>query len=107
MHLNDLAKRAHECAKAKGFLSPPKTFVEQCMLVITEIVEAVEAHRNKDHPEKLPTSKIDQGLVAEELADAMIRIIGLGYAFGMDFEKAVYDKIVVNEQRVRKHGKAY
>lgn len=41
-----LANEAHEVAKNNGFWDSPRNISEVIMLIITEVAEAVEAHRN-------------------------------------------------------------
>lgn len=81
------------------------------MLIVTELAEAVEAHRRNLKDDKLPTRP---GLEVE-LADALIRIFDLGGALGLDLAGAFQDKLLFNtsrtdhtaEARAQTNGKKY
>lgn len=82
----------------------PETASSKCMLVVTEIAEAVECVRDgqiyafrdaaTDKPEGLPF----------ELADAIIRIADLAGAYGIDLDAAVREKMAYNRTRPFRHG---
>lgn len=98
----ELAQKAHAASVAKGFWDEKYSPEHFLMLVITELSEAVEAHRDgrvttrrtideyiKDSrgefsPE-LFKSRIKDS-VADELADAYIRLLDLAGGFGYDIE---------------------
>lgn len=63
------------------------------MLITTEVAEAMEAFRHDD-----------QANFAEELADVMIRTIGLSHGLGIDLAAAIEDKMAKNRTRAYKHG---
>ena len=65
------------------------------MLVVSELAEAMEAHRKGLKDDKLPHR---DGLEVE-LADAIIRIFDLGGALGMDLGGALAEKMVYNARR--------
>ena len=75
----------------------------QCMLMVTEISEAVEALRNAEF-----TSASDFGNFMEEMADVMIRIldtVGYGDAgSGEEFVQAYLNKRTKNRNRGYRHG---
>jgi len=64
------------------------------MLVVTEISEAAEAVKHDDYKN-----------FAEELADATIRILDIAETNRIDLEAEVRDKMRVNRDRPKKHGK--
>jgi NTP pyrophosphatase (non-canonical NTP hydrolase) len=74
------------------------------MLIVSEIAEAMEAHRTN-----APSDKIPQFLgIEEELADAIIRIMDLGHMLSINIAEAVIAKEAYNKSRPYKHGnKAY
>jgi NTP pyrophosphatase (non-canonical NTP hydrolase) len=63
------------------------------MLITTEVAEAMEAFRNNDREN-----------FAEELADVLIRTIGLSHSMGIDLAEAIYSKMERNRTRTYKHG---
>ena len=46
--LNELAQLCHRIAVEKGFWEKERNIGEALMLVVTEIAEAMEAHRHQD-----------------------------------------------------------
>lgn len=63
------------------------------MLIVTEVAEAMEAFR-----------KNDQSNFREELADVMIRTIGLAHGLGIDLGAEIEAKMAKNRTREYKHG---
>ena len=84
---------------------------EMLMLIVSEIAEAMEAHRKGLNDDKLPHRS---GLEVE-LADAVIRIFDLAGGLGLDLDGAFWEKLVYNseradhkpENRIKPGGKAY
>lgn len=103
--LNDLAKMIHDNNVKKGFYeNDSKTFAENIALMHSELSEALEADR-KDNP---PSEKIDGHCqVAEELADAVIRILDTAAHNNIDIGDAIVAKHQYNLTRPYKHGKKY
>ena len=64
--LNELAKICHTIAVEKGFWDEKRNIGEALMLIVTELAEAMEAHRVQD-----------QENFREEIADAFIRLLDL------------------------------
>ena len=92
--LNELAQLCHRIAKEKGFWDEERNIGEALMLVVTELAEAMEGHRHQDDAN-----------FREELADAFIRLLDLCGGLGIDIEKEIYEKSMVNKKRPYKHGK--
>ena len=63
------------------------------MLITTEVAEAMEAFRNNDTEN-----------FAEELADVVIRTIGLSHGMGIDLASEIVKKMEKNKNRPIKHG---
>ena len=84
---------------------------EMLMLIVSEISEAMEAHRKDLMDDKLP----DRRGIEVELADALIRIFDLGAGLGLDLGGAFADKMEYNrhradhkpENRLKPGGKKY
>lgn len=83
----------------------------KCMLIVTEVAEAVEFLRNNTHVpygENLPTTTGTNGHVPEglgvELADIVIRTLDLAAACGINLENQIRIKMAFNMNRPYKHG---
>ena len=92
--LNDLAKLCHSIAVEKGFWDKERNIGEALMLIVTELAEAMEAHRIKDEQN-----------FKEELADSFIRLLDLCGGLKIDIEEEIYQKSIKNKNRPYKHGK--
>jgi len=101
--LTALSQSIHAWAHRKGFYTgehrPPCVHVggnrlAVLMLVVTELGEAAEAIRRDD-----------ESNFREEIADAIIRLLDLAAADGMDIHQEIEDKMAFNEQRPVRHGK--
>ena len=128
MKISELQKVIHQNAKDKGFYdNPNQNFGEKCMLIVSEVSEALEAHRKNefanlnafDLPKSSSSELSDKGwfnvsfvsnvkdTVEDELADALIRILDLAGWLNIDLERHVALKIEYNAGRERLHGKSY
>jgi len=92
--LNELANLCHSIAREKGFWDEERNIGEALMLVVTELAEAMEAHR-----------KQDDANFKEELADTFIRLLDLCGGLKLDIEEEIYQKALINKKRPYKHGK--
>ena len=112
LDISGLIKRAHANAESKGWHvdykhilrelkdSPNSTWIwsdyyrtAKIALIMSEGAEAIEAIRKGESE-------------AEELADIVIRIADYCGEFGIDLEEAIQAKMMINETRPYKHGKA-
>ena len=92
--LNELAQLCHSIAVEKGFWDEERNIGEALMLIVTELAEAMEAHRHQDDAN-----------FKEELADTFIRLLDLCGGLNIDIEKEIYKKSTHNKMRPYKHGK--
>lgn len=99
-----LTKLCHGLAAEGGWWNNLKTgedlrqaenVPEKLMLIVTEVAEAMEGHRKGRMDDKLP----HRPMIEVELADAMIRILDLAGAKGLDVAGAMVEKLVFNTQR--------
>lgn len=94
--MKKLQEEIHKIAKDKGWWESDRNKAELLMLVVSELGEALEALR-----------KDDWDNYKEELADAVIRILDLCEAQGIDLEIEMIKKIEINKNRPYKHGKKF
>lgn len=134
MTINELCAAAHSDAKAKGWYDDgERNFGELLMLVVSELGECLEAHRNNRWSGVSPSKcmkilavdeynkriyaeeGVDNGVfesqikdtIEDELADAVIRISDLCGYLRIDLESHIIAKMKYNRTRPRKHGKEY
>ncbi|MCH7718497.1 MAG: hypothetical protein IIB21_03410 [Chloroflexi bacterium] len=88
-------------SKAKGFWNAERNGGEMLMLTVSELGEAIEAHRTG----KLGLEEKDT--FEDELADTAIRLFDMCGGLGIDLEKQMVWKMGFNKSREQKHGKAY
>ena len=89
-----MTKRCHEIAVSKGFWDQERNIGEALMLIVTELAEAMEAHRHQD-----------QENFKEEIADTFIRLFDLCGGLQIDIQKEIEKKSEKNKNRPYKHGK--
>ncbi len=92
--LNEMSKRCHEIAVSKGFWDKPRNIGEALMLIVTELAEAMEAHRHEDKEN-----------FQEELADTFIRLFDLCGGLNIDIQAQINKKAEKNKDRPYMHGK--
>ena len=125
MNLNELAAEIHAENKLRGFDVSTEPFPQPVMMIVTELSEAVEADRSAkcactDWIESAYPESEDcepefcnafcnniKNTVEDELADALIRLLDLTAALGIDIDKHVRLKRRYNKSRPWKHGKLY
>lgn len=113
MNYYELAKEVHANAVAKGFWDEPHNYRHYFMLTITELSEAVEAHRNgriasipegiEDFPDKdfIPSFESHiKDTVEDELADTLIRLLDIyGYIIDNNSETSDFTKAVMTNYK--------
>jgi NTP pyrophosphatase (non-canonical NTP hydrolase) len=120
MEVRELAQAIHKVNVKKGFWDKERNVGEMLMLVVSELGEAIEAHRkNKfadlEHFEDL--SREMEGKKAfeiavkdtfeDEIADAVIRLLDMSAGLNIDIQRHIWLKIGYNATRLRLHGKSY
>jgi NTP pyrophosphatase (non-canonical NTP hydrolase) len=104
--LNESAKFIHDINVSKGFWDKERNVGELLMLVVTELSEALEAHR-KDNFANPNSNDLAKDTFEDEIADSFIRLLDLCNALDIDIEKHIQLKVAYNQTRERLHGKKY
>jgi NTP pyrophosphatase (non-canonical NTP hydrolase) len=118
MELKNLVEQCHETAKEKGFWDKDRNVGELLMLVVSELGEAIEAHRKgrftdfdmynqllKDGWEfksLFETEIKDQ--FEDEICDTFIRLFDLCGGLGIDIEKHIELKMKYMEKNTKKEN---
>lgn len=126
--LNQLSKQVHQNNVEKGFWEGQKNVGELLMLVVSELGEAIEAHRKQkfslfhrlkqriidDYDWQNPNLTIKsffeediKDTFQDEIADTIIRLLDLSAGLGIDIGWHIDQKLNYNKTRAYKHGKAY
>jgi len=109
--LPEMQEEVYKYCLDKNWRGPnayPRTFLEECMLITTEVAEAAEAWRDtghcniyfaelSHHPDK------PEG-VPSELADIFIRILDTCQQYGINLEREYERKMAYNRTRPLQHG---
>lgn len=100
--LNHAADMIHKVAKEAGWWSDLETgkpkernVGELLMLCVSELAEAMEAHRKGLMDDKLPA----RSGIEVELADTLIRIFDMAAGLNLDIGGAVAEKLEYNQRR--------
>lgn len=121
---NDTAEKIHGMAVSKGWWNSScgDLFAEKCMMIVTEIVEAVDEYRNSRGgfyftPETAPAGQAVSrsfnpaewhgekiGGVHVELIDTLIRLLDLMCSLNINIDELLAMKIAYNSQREYRHG---
>lgn len=125
MTITELVDKNHAAMVEKGFHQKEKNIGEVLMLIVSELSEALDAHRKDkffDHDgfiEELETyargGEVRAGFFAgavkdtfeDELADVVLRVADLCGMLDIDLETHIKAKMRYNASRPYKHGKAY
>ena len=124
MNIKEIQQEIHKVNVEKGFWEDRKNVGEVLMLIVSELSEALEAHRSsrKALVELFDAKSIDRTEAADyqadfeqcikdtfedEIADTVIRILDMCEGFGIDLERHIELKLEYNRTRPYKHGKKY
>ncbi len=131
MEIKELMLAIHQTNIEKGFWEDKanRNVGEVLMLCVSELAEALEAHRKNKKADLhayqqavaalSPQEKLDGKAInpifkthikdsfEDEIADTVIRLFDMSEAFGIDLEWHVQQKLAYNKSREHKHGKAY
>lgn len=91
--IKEIAKEHHEIMLEKGFDVSKNNMGQNLMLIVTELSEALQAHR-KEH-----FGLEQKDTFEDEIADTLLRILDLCEAFNIDIEKQILWKMKFNKSR--------
>ena len=97
----DWVRVCHLAAREKGFWEKERNVGEMLMLIVSELGEAIEAHRTNNFG--IGTKDTFE----DELADTAIRLFDLCGGLNIDLEQQMKWKMKFNKAREKRHGKAY
>lgn len=102
--LADMQKEIYDNSARHGFWAAETDPRIKLFLIVTEVTEAFEAIRNNnevsDHLPGVP-------MLAEELADIIIRTLDLAEHEGFDMHDIIKQKMAFNESRPIRHNKLF
>lgn len=84
------------------------SFPTDCMLIVTEVAEAVEADRHDTDVLRVKSRHVPEiSAVAEELADILVRVLHVADKYGILIGQAFVAKMRYNFTRPIRHNKEY
>jgi len=99
--ISTMIQECHSVAKEKGFWDKERNVGEMLMLIVSELGEAIEAHRHGH------LGLLKKDTFEDELADTAIRLFDMCGGLGIDLEKQIEWKMSFNKTREKLHGKTY
>lgn len=99
--VTDWIRECHKVAREKGFWEKDRNVGEMLMLIVSELGEAIEAHRTG----AFGIGKKDS--FEDEIADTVIRLFDLCGGLEINLERQMEWKMAFNKNREVRHGKAY
>lgn len=135
MDIKEISKEIYDNNVAKGFWDEDRNVGEMLMLVVSELSEALEAHRKDKYSNRKSMENdmhyarlsMDNFVVGDEncmwianrfegavkdgfedeISDAVIRLLDISQGLGIDLEWHIRAKLNYNKTRPHKHGKKY
>lgn len=102
--VNIMRNTVHNNAKEHGWHDTPREFGTLCMLMVSEISEAFEEHREHRRPNEVYEKNGKPEGIPIELADCIIRILDYCGAENIDIGEALEVKHKYNITRSYRHG---
>ena len=104
MTINELIEQSHATAVEKGWWDTDRNFLEQIMLMVTELAEVVEEYRKGNKPRNVYVANGKPEGIPIELADLFIRVADTCGKYGIPLEEALKLKLEYNKTRSHRHG---
>jgi len=104
MNLDQIRQRLAQFAQARNWdqFHSPKNL---SMALAAEAAELLEIFQwlTDEQSKEIVNDEKEMALIREEIADVMIYLVRLSDKLGVDIEKAILDKIKVNEEKYPVH----
>jgi len=104
MNLKEIRQRLAKFAQARNWdqFHSPKNL---SMALAAEAAELLEIFQwlTDEQSKEIVNDEKEMALIREEIADVMIYLVRLSDKLGVDIEKAILDKIKVNEEKYPVH----
>ncbi len=116
MTLNELAAQIRFHNDIQGFTVDAANIDQKLLLAVSEICEAQEELRDGRGLKEIyygpRGDMVNQGLMKPEgfpveIADAIIRLLDICHAVGIDIEAVITEKLEYNKSRPPKHGRQF
>ncbi len=103
--IKELMVQSHSTAVEKGWWDTNRNFLEQLMLMVTELAEVAEEYRDNSELQTMycGASGKPEG-IASEFADVLIRVADTCANYGIPLEEALVAKLAYNKTRPYRHG---
>ncbi len=107
MEITKVSREINQMAHEKGWWDEdnPRSFGDVCMMIVTEVAEAVEHYRNNKGINQTWYQNGKPDGVPIEFADIAIRLFDAAYEYDIDLEGAIIEKMNYNSTRSHRHGK--
>jgi len=106
--LNRLAEMIRYDNANKGFTVTIGNIEQKLLLVVSEICEAQDELRDGHDLNEVYYGDLNKPLgFPIEIADAIIRLLDICGAFGIDIERVIDEKLAYNRSRLPKHGRRF
>ncbi len=102
--IKELMVQSHDTAVEKGWWEKDRNFLEQLMLMVTELAEVAEEYRNHNKLQTLHDGAGKPEGIASEFADVLIRVADTCANYGIPLEEALVAKLAYNRTRPYRHG---
>jgi len=103
--IKELTKQSHSTAVEKGWWDNDRNFLEQLMLMVTELAEVAEEYREHGDLQRSYWGEAGKPEgIASEFADVLIRVADTCGKYGIPLEEALVTKLAYNKTRPYRHG---
>lgn len=106
--IDAMIQEVYEVNKDNGWFDASRTIEADLLLIISEVVEALEAYRDQGMDRVLAFGPSSTALkpegVGPEMADVLIRVLDFCKRYDIDLHAEYSDKLTYNRTRGYRHG---